>query len=167
MPEALIVNASPLIFLGNANRLDLLRSTGASRVLVPQPVFDEVTSAGHADVAAKTIAEALWLERVASSAIPASVVAWDLGPGESSVIALAVQMPGAYAVIDDLNGRKCALALGVSVVGTLGLVIAAHRRGAISDAKTVLLELRSAGMWLSDAVIARALRIAGIESQTI
>ena len=33
-----------------------------------------------------------------------------------------------------------------------------------TDPRAVLLEFRSAGMWLSDAVIALALSIAGIES---
>lgn len=164
MPDVLIVNASPLIFLGNAGRLDLLRSTGASRIIVPEPVFDEVTPEGYSDEAAKTIAAATWIERGASPAIPASVLRWDLGAGESSVIATALQLPGAYAVLDDLSGRKCGLSLGIGVVGTLGLIVAAYRRGMISDPRDVLLELRSAGMWLSDAVIAKALRIAGIES---
>lgn len=67
-------------------------------------------------------------------------------------------------VIADLNGRKCALAHALEVVGTLGVVIAAHRKGRIHDPRAVLLELRTAGMWLSDAVIARTLRIAGIKS---
>ena len=44
------------------------------------------------------------------------------------VVALALSVPGAAAVIDDLVGRKCALALGLEVMGTLGIVIAAHRR---------------------------------------
>ena len=114
--------------------------------------------------AAKAIAEAAWLEKGRAPEIPASVIAWDLGAGESSVIATALQLPGAYAVIDDLSGRKCGLALGIGVIGTLGVIVAAHRRGALTDPRAVLLELRSAGMWLSDAVIARTLRIAGIES---
>jgi predicted nucleic acid-binding protein len=86
------------------------------------------------------------------------------GSGRISVIATALQLPGASAVIDDLSGRKRGLALGIGVIGTLGVIVAAHRRGALTDPRAVLLELRSAGMWLSDAVIARALRIAGIES---
>lgn len=76
---------------------------------------------------------------------------------------MAVQMPGAHVVIDDLNGRKCGLAFGIGVVGTLGVIITAHRQGQLADPRAVLLELRAAGMWLSDTVIARALRIAGIE----
>ena len=164
MPDVLVVHASPLIFLGNAGRIDLLRATGASRIIVPESVVDEVMSGGHADAAARAIAKADWLEKGRPPEVPASVVSWDLGAGESSVIATALQLPGAYAVIDDLNGRKCGLTLGVGVIGTLGVIVAAHRRRALTDPRAVLLELRSAGMWLSDAVIARALRIAGIES---
>lgn len=89
------------------------------------------------------------------------MIEWDLGPGESSVIAMSLTLPGSCAIIDDLLGRKSALALGVQVIGTLGVVIAAHRRGVVDDPRRVFLELRTAGMWLSDEVIARALRIAG------
>lgn len=164
MPDVLIVNASPLIFLGNAGRIDLLLAMGANRIIVPEPVFDEVISGGHMDKAARAVSEAAWLEKRAPPAIPESVVAWDLGQGESSVIATALEMPGAYVVVDDLIGRKCGLALGIGVVGTLGVIITAHRRGRLPDPRAVLLELRAAGMWLSDAIIARALRIAGIQS---
>jgi hypothetical protein len=41
--------------------------------------------------------------------------------------------------------------------------LTAHRQGQLADPRAVLLELRAAGIWLSDAVIARALRIARIE----
>lgn len=165
MPEAsLVVNASPLIFLGNAGRLELLHELGAGRIIVPQAVFDEVLSGGYTDKAARVISEATWLEKIASPPIPESVAAWEIGRGESSVVAVALQESPARAVIDDLNGRKCALAHGLNVIGTLGVVIAAHRRGRIDDPRTVLLDLRAAGMWLSSAVIARALRTARIES---
>lgn len=165
MPDTLlVVNASPLIFLGNAGRLELLHTLGASRIIVPEPVFDEVMSGGYSDRAASVISDATWLEKRPSPSIPESVVAWEIGKGESSVIAMALYEPGARVVIDDLSGRKCALAHELDVVGTLGVVIAAHRQGRIDDPRAVLLELRAAGMWLSDAVIARVLRTAGIKS---
>jgi predicted nucleic acid-binding protein len=162
MPDALlVVNASPLIFLANAGHIELLHTLGASRIIVPEPVCDEVMSGGYTDKAARAISDATWLEKRPSPSIPESVVAWEIGKGESSVIATALHEPGARVVIDDLNGRKCALAHELDVVGTLGVVIAAHRQGR-DDPRAVLLELRTAGMWLSDAVIARVLRIAGI-----
>ena len=47
MPDALlVVNASPLIFLGNAGHLELPHTHGASLIIVTEPVFDEVMSGG-------------------------------------------------------------------------------------------------------------------------
>lgn len=160
MPDVLVVNASPLIFLGNAGQIDLLRLAGASRVIVPQTVFDEVTATMHNDAAVRSLTETDWLERAAPVEIPVPVIEWDLGPGESSVIALALRISGAQPVIDDLSGRRCALALGLNVSGTLGIVIAAYRRGHINDPRQVMMDLRASGMWLSDAVIESALRLA-------
>ena len=79
------------------------------------------------------------------------------------MIATALEAADARAVIDDLSGRKCARALGVDVMGTIGVVVAAYRRGHISNPREVILDLREAGMWLSDDVIETALRLAGFE----
>lgn len=162
MSDVLVVNASPLIFLGNAGRLDLLRGLGASRIVVPEAVFAEVTGTKYADVAVRSLSSARWIEPTPVPSIPTPIIEWDLGPGESAVIALAMATTGAKAVLDDLSGRKCALALGVAVMGTLGIVIAAHRRGHVSDPRQTLLDLRTAGMWLSDSIIEKALQLSGI-----
>src|SRR5437764_5701628 len=148
MADILVVNASPLIFLGNAGRLDLLRAIGASRVIVPQSVYDEVTVAQHSDRAAHAVAAAHWIERLAALPVPIGVVEWDLGRGESDVIAACLQATDGRPVIDDLAGRKCARALGLSPVGTLGVIISAHRRGHLNDPRQVLFDLRASGMWL-------------------
>ncbi|HEX3110887.1 MAG TPA: DUF3368 domain-containing protein [Thermoanaerobaculia bacterium] len=162
MHDVLVVNASPLIFLGNAGRVDLLNQIGATQIIVPQSVFDEVTAASHEDRASRAVAEAEWLVRLSPSPPPSTVVEWDLGAGESDVISACIQIGGASPVIDDLAGRKCALALGLRPIGTLGIVIRAYRCGTISDPRQLLLDLRSAGMWLSDAVLEHALRLAGV-----
>jgi predicted nucleic acid-binding protein len=63
--------------------------------------------------------------------------------------------------VDDLAARRCAATLGVPVRGTLGLVLIAKQRGEIPAARPVLEELRQAGMYLSDAVLNRALKRVG------
>lgn len=162
MPETLVINASPLIFLGNSGQLDLLRAGGASRFIVPPSVLDEVTSSQHADRAARAVADAGWIERAPAMSVPIEIIEWDLGPGESAVIATCLHFGEARPVLDDLAGRKCARAFGLRVIGTVGLVLAAHREGHIEDPRKALLDLRASGMWISDAVIDQALRLAGL-----
>jgi hypothetical protein len=50
-------------------------------------------------------------------AIPSNVLAWDLGDGESSVLAWALSHPGTPAIIDDPEGRRCAESLGITLRG--------------------------------------------------
>jgi len=75
----LIVDASPLIFFGNAGLLTLLKTIDA-QVVVAQSAFNEVTKSQHSDLAKNAVQRATWLIRKSCSAIPASVMVWDLGP---------------------------------------------------------------------------------------
>jgi predicted nucleic acid-binding protein len=84
-----------------------------------------------------------------------------LGPGESAVIELARSFADSAAVIDDLAGRRCAEAFGLALRGTVGLVLAAKWAGRLPVARPVLERLRDNGMYLSDAVLQRALRFVG------
>ncbi len=87
------------------------------------------------------------------------MLAWDLGAGESAVLELTRAFPGSTAVIDDLAGRRCAEALGLALRGTVGLVLAAKQDGRLAAARPVLERLRDSGMYLSDTVLQRALRL--------
>lgn len=158
--RVLIVNTSPLIHLAEAGRLDLLRPA-AAETWVPAPVAVEIRAYGQTDATARALAEQEWLTEVAPPPTPAAVLAWDLGPGESSVLAVAYNTPGYGVVIDDLAARRCAEALGIPLRGTLGLVLAAKRAGRIESARRVLEHLRDLGMYLSDGVLERVLRQVG------
>ena len=157
----LIVNASPLIFLGNANLLTLLNSID-DEIVVAHSAFEEVTKSLHSDLAKNAAKNASWLIRKSCSVIPTPILAWDLGFGESEVLALGLQARSATLVLDDLAARRCALSLGLKVMGTLGIVVAGHRRGLISDPLQVIEQLRSGGMWLSEAVVKQVRALAGI-----
>jgi predicted nucleic acid-binding protein len=158
----LIVNASPLVFLGNAGLLPLLQTID-SEVVVAQSAFDEVTKSQHSDSAKIAVQNANWLTCKRCPAIPAAVIAWDLGPGESEVLALGLQQTMAVTlVLDDLAARRCALSLGLKVMGTLGVVVLAHRLGAVDDPAQVIEQLRSGGMWLSDTVVKQVRDLASL-----
>ena len=110
---------------------------------------------------AQALVRAAWRITVKASPIPVLIQAWDLGEGESSVLAWAYTHPGTGAIVDDLAARRCAAALGLPVGGTLGLVLTAKRRGIIPAARPVVERLRQVGRYLSDHVMQQALALVG------
>jgi predicted nucleic acid-binding protein len=158
--EPAVTNASPLIFLARGGYLDLLQLTG-DRVLVPMPVAREIRARGSHDVTARALEETPWLKVVDPPEVPSFIQAWDLGPGESAVLAWAHAHAGCEAIIDDLAARRCAITFGIPLRGTLGLVLLAKRRGRFPLARPILEELRRGGMYLSDRTLDQALALIG------
>ena len=160
MAEVCVVNASPLIFLSRGGHLPLLRSV-ATQVWVPRAVAEEVWVRGADDVTAGQMNAYPWLVIRETAEISLTIMQWGLGSGESAVLAEALGLPGCRAVIDDLTGRKCAASLGIPVIGTLGIVLRARRQGKIPAARTVVEDLLRGGMFLSRALLDRALALVG------
>jgi predicted nucleic acid-binding protein len=154
------VNASPLIHLSKGGLLNLLQRAG-EEIVIPTTVATEIQRRGPTDPTVQGIAQTPWLVIVETPLIPALIQAWDLGEGESSVLAWAYTNPGTEAIIDDLAARRCAATLGIPVRGTLGLVLTAKQRGIIPAARPVLEQLRQSGMYLSDRVLDQALKLIG------
>ena len=157
MDEVAFVDPSPLIALAGIRRADLLRSV-AGRVVVPAAVEREIRAHSGDSLTPMLLREATWIVTGTETEIPTVISSWDLGSGESAVLALASQTPSAVAVIDDLAARHCAVSIGIGLMGTVGVVLRAKRRGAIGAARPVLGELRAAGLYLSDELVERALR---------
>ena len=155
-----VVNASPLILLARGGHLPLLTAF-ADEVVVPEAVATEILKRGPSDVTVRALEETPWLRRAPTPVVSERVLAWGLGPGESSVLAYALANPGVEALIDDLAGRKCAAALGIPVRGTLGCVLAAKQRGVIPAARPVIEDLVRGGLYLSRVVIDEALKRVG------
>ncbi|MGD0090337.1 MAG: DUF3368 domain-containing protein [Planctomycetota bacterium] len=159
MAEPPVVNASPLILLAKAGLMEFLRLAGEP-VLVPDDVAREVRAynrgkSGH------VLKDFAWLKIVPVIPVPSQIQAWDLGDGESSVLAWAAAHPGTIAILDDLAARRCAAALGIPVRGCLGLVLRAKQRGVIPAARPAAERLRATGLYLSDRVLNEALALVG------
>lgn len=160
MAERPAVNASPLIFLARAGLLELLKLE-AEEIVVPKSVAEEINRRGPNDITVRAMEKETWLKVVENLPAPDALRAWDLGEGETAVLAWGYAHPGTIVIVDDLAARRCAAAHGIPVRGTLGLVLTARKRGIIPHARPVLEKLRQSGMYLSDRILDRALALVG------
>jgi predicted nucleic acid-binding protein len=158
----LVFNASPIIVLAKAGLLDSILRL-ATRVVIPRSVADEIACFND-----PTDAACIWLDNPLASSFlwddPATsdfVAAWGLGPGESSVISLVETIPDSTAVLDDLAARRCAGALRLNMVGSLGLLLMAKKAGLIPTIKEPLNAIVSAGLFISPQHLADVQRQAG------
>jgi predicted nucleic acid-binding protein len=146
MPEgAAVIDASPLILLSRIVRLDLLLTLGR-RLVVPIPVLEEIRAKGEQDPTVQQVRRTSYLEAVPPPPIPESILRWDLGRGESSVLAWATEVHGALALLNDMAARRCAESRGIPLLGTAGLGLRAKRH--IPAASPLLRELVEVGCTL-------------------
>jgi predicted nucleic acid-binding protein len=66
-----------------------------------------------------------------------------LDPGESSAIALALETKEPLLILDDAQARSYALDIGLTITGTLGILIAAYRQGIIADLAPIISSLKT------------------------
>jgi len=68
---------------------------------------------------------------------------------------------GYRAVLDDGRGQAQELAHSLPIIGSLGIILRAKQRGLISAAKPLVEQLRLAGSFLDDELVAQALTMVG------
>lgn len=156
-----VVDASPLIFLAKLDHLDLLRR-GADVVYVPRAVRAEVRA--KPDTATQAIERACqaWLSvRQVSDRQAVEIVQADLDLGEAEVIALAREIGADRVVMDDLDARRFARRLGLEMVGTVGLLLAARLRGELPSLQQEIERLETLGFRVAPSLAEAVLRVAG------
>jgi hypothetical protein len=151
-----VSDTSPLVLLDKAGHLWILGKL-FEKVFIPSAVDTEWLRPGGYVVPQ-------WLS-VATLSQDTVSVAKDLyqkiDKGEAEAIALFSSMKADLLLIDDLNGRRQAKAMGLPVAGTLGILIAAKRKGIIPEISAVLEILKQHRFYVSDEVLKRALILAG------
>jgi predicted nucleic acid-binding protein len=156
MSRVWVVNASPLILLGKIGRVALL-SELSDELIVPDVVAREIRAKPEGERIISDVASLAGVRFEAEVATSSEIAAWNLGRGESQVIALVEASPRSRGVLDDLEGRRCAQSLGLPLIGTLGVVLRAKRKGVIDMARPVIEHLRRVGLYASDSLIEQAL----------
>jgi len=158
--ERWVINASPVILLAKAGVISFLPRLCAELV-IPAAVVGEVHNVHISDAGKLWLADAGRPFIRAAPAIHPALASWSGGLGEAEVISWALQNKGFIAVLDDRRARTLAVRNGVDVLGSLRVVVIAKERGFIPKAKPALEKLRGVGAYVTDALIDRAIELAG------
>jgi hypothetical protein len=155
-----VVDTSPLVFLAKLDHLSILRNS-AEAVLIPSTVLEEVRRYG--DDATQRIDRAChsWLRvHTLGKSEVQRMAEMHLGPGESAAILLAERVQAERLMVDDLAARRLARRWGLKVVGTLGLLLAAHLRGDIPSLADEISRLQTAGFHAHPSLVRKVLEAA-------
>jgi uncharacterized protein len=152
-----VTNTSPIISLAGVGELRLVEALFA-RIVVPFEVWYELNDKPGAPEPGELLA----LERVAFHPTPPFLPETSaLDPGECAAIAVAVSIPDAWVLLDDISARRVAEGLGLRVKGTLGVLVEAKRRGLVPAVRPLVQMMLENGCRLGPDVVSAVLAAAG------
>ena len=158
--SVVVSNTTPLIALAWLEQLDLLPAL-FEKVHIPQAVRDEVHHNPDA-VGASELSAAPWLVvRPITNTLAVELLLDQLDLGESEAIVLARELKAELLLMDERRGRRRALQSGLTVVGTLGILIQARQRGLVGPLRPLLDQLRQLPFHMSESLYTEVLRHVG------
>jgi predicted nucleic acid-binding protein len=142
MDKIIISDTSCLIALSNINQLEILKNL-YSQIIITKEVYSEYGS---------PLPDWIMVFEVKNNQKQAELEE-RLDKGEASSIALALEIDNATLIIDEIKGRKIAQSLNIDIIGTIGVILLAEKKGLIKDVLEVLFRLVNKGFRLSDKLI--------------
>lgn len=155
-----ISNTSPLLYLYRAGVLDWLPQL-FSEIWTPSAVVKEMQEGARNGYDVPDLNQYRWLQIREPDSMPSEWLALDLGPGELAATALALENPDRMVLLDDLLARHTAQAAGLTVWGTLKILLEAKSQGITPQITPIVEKLSASGLWLSRDIRQRILALAG------
>jgi len=142
MNEIIISDTSCLIALSNIDKLHLLKDL-YQEVAVTKEVQKEF---------GEPLPKWINVQKVKNNELQAELEKL-LDKGEASSIALAIENQDSILIIDEMKGRTVAKSYQIELIGTIGVIMTAHKKNIITDGISVLSELIHAGFRVSDRLL--------------
>jgi len=157
MPDRIVVvNSTPIIALREIGLLDVLKGLYGS-VTIPEAVRKEVTVRNP-----KSLVGYDWIHvQPITNETAKQAFTSALHDGEVEVMLLAKEIGADLVILDDGLARKHAKYLGLTITGTIGVLLRAKQDGIIKELRPYLKDMIQYGFYISDNVCREVLRLAG------
>ena len=153
----IIADSSALIALATCDALSLLDQL-YSTVKVPRTVFEEVTTVGKQE--AEILQGYLGGKVKDIDLTQYLITAVHLGRGELEAMALYKALHANKLLVDDRDARKVAELNDINVIGSLGILLMAKKKGLISEINPRIQALQNSDIYISDSLFSRILNAA-------
>lgn len=153
-----IADSSALVALSICRCLPMLEQLFGT-VFVPEAVFQEIVISGKPEAENLRV----WLQHRVQRVdlTQCNIIKPNgLGRGELEAIALYRAQSANLLLIDDARAKNVAYLNGLEVMGSIGVLLLAKRKGFISQVKPLLELLEVSNIHLSSSVIQKALMLA-------
>jgi predicted nucleic acid-binding protein len=156
-----VCDTTVLLYLGRIGQVDLLPALFTS-AYVPESVMLELDMGRLLRRDTVNPRDFAWATPVSVSqdeldALPSN----RLGVGEQAVIAYAYAHRSCVVGLDDLQARQLAETLGLTVVGTLGILLRAKQAGLIPAVRSLVDAVIAQGFHLDSGLYRDVLELAG------
>ncbi len=150
--KEIVINTGPLLAISAAmGDLEVLK-TLFNEVIVPFEVDQEIRAGGKNKLGYKEYKKATWLKKHTSKIDLMSFLQNSLDLGEASVIQLALNLDIDTVCIDETSGRQIASLCGLSLTGSIGILIRSQHHGYNFSMGKTLIKMQEKGIWLSERV---------------
>jgi predicted nucleic acid-binding protein len=156
-----VCGMTPLVYLHRINGLHWLPQM-FDEVLVSSDVLEELQAAIFIGFDVPHLLDIEWIQfSDPQLTIPMAWLSIDMSKGDLLITSLALENQPCILLLDDGVARKAARLAGLTVWGTLSILLEAKQRELIPDIANYVDRFDRAGMWVSSDIRRRILRLSG------
>ncbi|MFY9309706.1 MAG: DUF3368 domain-containing protein [Bacteroidia bacterium] len=147
MPRIIISDTSCFIILSKIGELEILQKL-YGHILTTSDIAEEFGEA---------LPDWVKIENVNDKSYQ-RILELQIDKGESSAIALALEIKNSTLILDDIKARKVAQGLGLTFTGTIGILIKAKLSGLIPSIKPCLEKMKQTNFRIASEIELQALK---------
>jgi predicted nucleic acid-binding protein len=147
MNRIIISDTSCLIALSNIGLLNILKDL-YQEIIITQDVKDEF---------GEKLPEWIVVLTVKNTGRQTEIET-RLDKGEASSIALALEIEESILIIDEIKGRNIAKSFNIEIIGTIGILLLANKKGLIKDVMATIQKQVNKWFRLSDTIIEKLIQ---------